>query len=122
MRVCELLRHEAEALTSPQVKLTLVGRWTANLDLPLLDLVERLELGNGDEDNDSLLATLNVDLTRRRDLERRKLVLEVRDVGLEVQESLSNLLLDLGGGGAGRVGRADDLGGVRHGAGCQNGR
>lgn len=75
-------------------------------NLPLLDLVESLELGNGDEDNNGLLAALDVDLTSRRDLEGSKLGLELGNVVLEVQESLGNLLLNLGGGSARSVGSA----------------
>lgn len=74
--------------------------------LPLLDLVESLQLGNGDEDNDGLLAALDVDLTSRRDLEGSQLGLDLRDVVLQVQESLGDLLLNLGGGSARGVGRA----------------
>lgn len=68
--------------------------------------MESLELGNGDEDNDGLLAALDVDLTSRRDLEGSKLGLELGNVVLEVQESLGNLLLNLGGGSARSVGSA----------------
>lgn len=53
--------------------------------LPLLDLVEGLELGNGDEDDNSLLAALNVNLLSGADLERSELNLELGDVGFEVE-------------------------------------
>lgn len=68
--------------------------------------MESLQLGNGDEDNDGLLAALDVDLTSRRDLEGSQLGLDLRDVVLQVQESLGDLLLNLGGGSARGVGRA----------------
>jgi hypothetical protein len=78
-----------------------------------LDLVERLDLGNGDEDDDGLLAALDVDLAGRRDLERTELGLEVGDVVLEVEESLSDQRLGGIRSGAGRVGGPEDLGGDR---------
>lgn len=68
--------------------------------------MESLQLGNGDKDNNGLLAALDVDLTGRGDLEGSKLGLELRNVVLEVQESLGNLLLNLGGGSARSVGSA----------------
>ncbi len=77
--------------------------------LPLLDLVESLELGHGDEDDNSLLAALDLDLLGARDLEGSELSLELRDVGLEVKESLSDNGLDLRGGAGGGVSRAEDL-------------
>lgn len=69
--------------------------------------MESLQLGNGDEDDDGLLAALDVDLTSRGDLEGSKLGLELGNVVLEVQESLGNLLLNLGGGSARSVGSAE---------------
>ena len=77
--------------------------------LPLLDLVESLELGHGDKDDDGLLAALDLDLLGARDLEGSELSLELGHVGLEVNESLSNNGLDLRGGAGGGVGRAEDL-------------
>ena len=74
-----------------------------------LDLVESLDLGNRDEDDDSLLATLNVDLAGSRDLERAELSLEIGNVVLEVEESLSDQLLRGVRGSAGSVGGPEDL-------------
>lgn len=67
-----------------------------------------LELRDRDEDNDSLLAALDVDLASSRDLERAKVRLEL--ASLEVDEGLSDSLLSLVGGRAGSVGSAEDLG------------
>ena len=77
--------------------------------------MEGLGLGNGDKDNNGLLAALDVDLAGLGDLELTELGLEVRDVLLEVEESLGNLLLDLGGGSLGSVGSPQDLVLERHG-------
>ena len=77
--------------------------------LPLLDLVESLELRHGDKDDNGLLAALDLDLLGARDLEGSELGLELRDVGLKVNESLSDNGLDLRGGAGGRVGRAEDF-------------
>lgn len=86
--------------------------WTAGS--PLLDLVEGLGHGDRDEDNDGLLAALDVDLTGLGDLELTELRLEVRNVLLEVDKSLSDLLLNLGRSGLGRVGGPQDFVLVRH--------
>lgn len=77
--------------------------------LPLLDLVESLELGHGHKDDDGLLAALDLDLLGARDLEGSQLSLELRHVGLEVDQSLGDNGLNLVGGAGGRVGRAEDL-------------
>lgn len=71
--------------------------------------MESLELGHGDKDDDGLLAALNLDLLGARDLERSELGLELGDVGLEVNESLSDNGLDLVGGAGGGVSRTVDL-------------
>ena len=84
---------------------------------PLLDLVEGLGHGDGDEDDDGLLAALDVDLSGLGDLELSKLRLEVRDVLLEVEQGLGDLLLNLRRGSSGRVGGPQDFVLVRHGAG-----
>lgn len=78
-----------------------------------LDLVESLELGDGDEDDDRLLASLDVDLARGRDLERAELGLKVGNAVLEVEDGLSDEELGRVRGGLGRVGRAEDLGSGR---------
>lgn len=66
--------------------------------------MESLDLGNRDKDNNSLLSTLGVNLLCRRDLELPQLALELGDILLEVDESLSDGLLDLGGSGSRGVG------------------
>ena len=76
---------------------------------PLLDLVESLELGNGDEDDDGLLATTDVDLAGSRDLEGPELSLELGDVVFEVNQGLGDRDLGLVGRGGGGVRRAEDL-------------
>lgn len=55
-----------------------------------LDLVESLELGDGDEDDNSLLATLDVDLLGGGDLEDAELGLELGNVVLEVKDGLGD--------------------------------
>ena len=76
---------------------------------PLLNLVESLELGDGDEDDDSLLAAADIDLAGSRDLEGAQLTLELGCAVLEVDDSLRDGSLSLIGGRPGRVGRAEDL-------------
>lgn len=71
--------------------------------------MESLELGHGDEDDDSLLAALDLDLLGAGDLEGSELSLELRDVGLKVNESLSDNGLDLRGGAGGGVSSAENL-------------
>lgn len=74
-----------------------------------LDLVESLDLGDGDEDNDGLLSSLDVDLAGSGDLERAELSLEIGNVVLEVEEGLGDQRLGGIGSGAGRVGGPEDL-------------
>jgi hypothetical protein len=71
--------------------------------------VEGLQLGDGDEDNDSLLASADIDLTGSGDLESTELVFEFGDIVLEVDESLGDAGLSLVGGCRGRVGGAENL-------------
>jgi len=66
--------------------------------------VESLDLGNGDKDDNSLLSTLGVNLLCGRDLELPQLGLELGDILLEVDESLSDGLLDFRGSGSRGVG------------------
>lgn len=75
--------------------------------------MEGLQLGNGDKDNNSLLATLNVNLLSGGDLELLELRLELGHVVLQVEDGLGDGLLNLSRLGGGRVGRSEDLGGVR---------
>lgn len=84
-------------------------------NLPLLDSVESLDLGNRDKDNNSLLSTLCVNLLGGRDLQLPQLSLELGDILLEVDEGLSDLLLDLRRRGGWRVGGPLDLGLEGHG-------
>ena len=79
--------------------------------------MEGLELGDGDEDDDGLLSSLDVDLLGGRDLERSELRLELGNVVLEVEDRLGDSLLGLVGRGGGRVGGSLDLGGERRHAG-----
>ena len=81
---------------------------------PLLDLVECLQLGDGDKHNDGLLSALDINLPCGGDLKSPQLDLELGNVVLEVEESLSDGKLSLGGGGEGSVGGAEDLVEGRH--------
>ena len=74
-----------------------------------LDLVERLELRDRDEDDDRLLAALDVDLAGSRDLEGAELGLKVGNVVLEVEERLGDQGLGGVRRGARRVGSPEDL-------------
>ena len=85
-----------------------------NSDAPGLDLVEGLELGYGDKDDNGLLATADVNLTGSGDLQRAKLGLQIGDVGFEVNEGLSDLGLGLIWRSAGRIGSAEDFSLDRH--------
>lgn len=71
--------------------------------------MEGLQLGDGDEDNDGLLASTDIDLTGSGDLESTELVFEFGDIVLEVDKSLGDASLGLVGGGRGRVGGAENL-------------
>lgn len=86
------------------------GRWF--FDSPLLDLVESLEHGHGDKDDDGLLSSLDVDLLGGGDGELLQLGLELGDVGLQVEDGLGDGLLDLIGGAGGGVGGTLNLGSV----------
>ena len=76
---------------------------------PLLDFAERLGLRHRDKDDDSLLPTLHVDLTRRRNLKRAKLRLKLGDVVFEVDQSLGDAGLGFIGVGSGGVGGTQNL-------------
>ena len=76
---------------------------------PLLDLVEGLQLGDGDKDDDGLLATADIHLAGSRDLEWAELSLELGCAVLEVDDRLGDGDLSLICGSPGRVGRAEDL-------------
>lgn len=80
------------------------------INAPLLDFPECLQLGDRHEDHDGLLSALDVDFTRRGDLEGAELSLELGDVVFEINERLADGGLDLVRGGGGRVGRAENLG------------
>ena len=71
--------------------------------------MESLELGDGNKDNNGLLATTNIDLTGGGDLEGSELSLELRDVVFKVNQGLCDADFSLIGGSRGRVGRAEDL-------------
>ena len=76
---------------------------------PLLNLVEGFQLRNGDEDNDSLFTTTNVDLTGSRNLKDAKVVFEFRYVVFEVDQSLCYVFFNFIGGGSWGVGGTEDL-------------
>ena len=75
----------------------------------MLDLVEGLELRNGDKDDDGLLATSDVDLPGGRDLEWSEIALELGDVVFEVDQSLGDAGLGFIGVGSGGVGGTQNL-------------
>lgn len=79
-------------------------------NLPLLNFVESLQLGDGDEDDDGLLATTNINLFGSRDLEGSKFSLELGNAVLQVNESLGDIDLDGLGDFSGGVCGAHDLG------------
>ena len=62
-----------------------------NSDAPGLDLVEGLELGYGDKDDNGLLATTDINLPGSRDLQRVEFSLELGDIIFEINQSLGNL-------------------------------
>lgn len=78
---------------------------------PSLNLVKGLQLGNGNEDDDSLLSTTNVDLLSSRDLEGSEFGFKLGNIVLQVDESLSNVNFDALDSGAGGSGGAGDFGG-----------
>lgn len=71
--------------------------------------MEGLDLRDGDENDHGLLSTLDIDLPGSRDLKLSQLGFELGNVLLEVEEGLSDLLLDLRGRGLGRVGGTENL-------------
>ena len=75
-----------------------------------LNFVEGLDLRNRYEDHNRLATTLDLNLTRSTDLERAEFSVQVRDVGLQVEDSLGNHELGLIGGGTRSVGRSQNLG------------
>lgn len=87
---------------------------SSNNNSPLLNSVESLDLGNRNKDNNSLLSTLSVNLLCGRDLELPQLGLELWDILLEVDEGLSDCLLNLRWCGFGCVGGPVDLALERH--------
>lgn len=56
----------------------------------LLNLVERFEQRDWDEDDDSLLASTDLDLSCSRDLQRSKVSLQIGDGRLEIVKRLSD--------------------------------
>lgn len=78
-------------------------------DAPLLHLAERLQLGDGDEDDNSFLSATDIDLAGCGDLQCAELGLEFWDVVFEVDQSLSDVGFCLIGRCGGRVGGAEDL-------------
>jgi len=76
---------------------------------PLLEFTECLQLGNRYKDNNGLLATSYVNFTSSGDLQGPKLRLEIRDVVLQIKQSLSNANLGLVGGSGWGVCGTEDL-------------
>lgn len=72
--------------------------------------MESLELGHGDEDDNGLPATLDIDLLGGAEVEGSQVGLELSDA-LQVDEGLAHLSLDLGGGDVGGGGGSEDLSG-----------
>lgn len=66
-------------------------------------------MGDGDEDDDSLLAATDINFTGSRDLEGPELSLEFGDVVLEVDECLGDFSLNGIGGSVRRIGGAENL-------------
>ena len=81
---------------------------------PLLDLVEGLQLRDGDKDNNCLLAAAHIDFTGSRDLEGPELRLELGDVVLKVDDRLGDTDLRLVRRSGRGVGRAENLVLYRH--------
>lgn len=73
--------------------------------------MEGLQLRNGDEDNNSLLSTTNIDFLSSRDLKGSEFGFELRDVVLQVDEGLGNIDFDALSSGAGSGGGTGDFGG-----------
>lgn len=71
--------------------------------------MECLGHGNRYKDHYGLLSALDIDFPGRRDLKLSQLALEVGDIDFKVEESLSDLLLNLRGGGTRSVGGPLDL-------------
>lgn len=108
-RVAFLVRRVWEKKTTVINPTTRLG----TADSPLLNLVESLEHGHGDKDDDGLFPTLDVDLFGGRDGELLQLGLELGDVGLQVQDGLGDGLFDLVGGTGRGVGGSLNFGSVR---------
>ena len=85
-----------------------------NSDAPGLNLVEGLELGDRNKDNNRLLATTNINLSGSRDLQRAEFSLEIGDVAFEVKQSLGDLDFGLVWGSGGRIGGAENFMLERH--------
>ena len=62
-----------------------------NPDSPGLNLMEGLELRDGDKDDDGLLATTDIDLPGSGDLQSVEFRLEIGNVVFKVDQSLGNL-------------------------------
>lgn len=76
---------------------------------PLLDFVVGLQLRNRYKDNNGLFSATDVNLSRGRDLKDAKLGFELRDIVLEFNQCLDNILFNLIRGCLGCIGSADDL-------------
>jgi len=85
-----------------------------NSDAPGLNLVEGLELGDGDKDDNGLLPTPDVDFPGSGDLQRVEFSLEIGDIVFEVNQGLGNLDFGLIWRCGGRICCAEDFVLERH--------
>ena len=76
---------------------------------PLLNLVEGLQLRDGDKDDNGLLSATDIDFTGSGDLKGTELSLELGDVVFEVDQSLGDAGLCFIGVGSGGVGGTQNL-------------
>ena len=102
----------------PETKIRSVPKntlsWNGNPDAPCLNLVEGLELGDRDKNNNGLLATTDINLPGSRDLQSAELSLEIGDIVFEVNQSLSDLDFGFIWRSGGRIGGTGDFVLERH--------
>lgn len=77
---------------------------------PLLNLVPSLQLRDRDEDDDSLLSTLDIDFLCSRELQRSQFRLQFSHAGFQIQDGLTDHGLGLGWGRSWSVCCSVDLG------------
>ena len=76
---------------------------------PLLNLMEGFQLRDRNEDNDSLFAATNVDLTGSRNLKGAKVTFEFRYIVFEVNQSLCYIFFNLFRSGSWGVSGTENL-------------